>query len=180
MFVCVCPNLYWFLLPNSMCEHMSIYFIEHTMSKRIFHYLFYKIIANRALKKKNLQKAIPNMMKLNLNCNSTNKWQKVQILWRNYHQCHLLILGCSLGLWHNPESPEGSGCIPAAHDHPHGQLYCPESPLHRTGSCFGCQPHRWHNPHLNIWEQPHRLRPWRISPCSPAPDRVPQNPTRTL
>lgn len=135
--VCVCSNLYWLIFSDSLCEHMSIYFIEHTMSKRIFCYLFFKIIANWALKKQ--MKKIPKRQSP-----KWWKWTCTVILLVSDRRCksseetitnardsNLLILSCSLGFWHNPESPEGSGCIPAACDHLHMDSYTAQS-LHST------------------------------------------------
>lgn len=156
------------------------------MSKRISPFLFYKIITNRAFKK-NIK--IPKRQ--------TPKWWRwtcIAILpvrdrrhkiseetLTNARDSNLLILGCSLGLWHNPESPEGSGCIPTACDHLHMESSAVQS-LHGTthGSLLGCQPHHWHSPHLKIWEQPCRQRPRCIWPGSPAPESAPENPSRTL
>lgn len=167
-----------------MCEHMSIYFTEHPMSKRISHYLFCKIIANWALKKRT--KRIPKRQTSKLwrwTCTvilrSDRRYKSSEETITNARDSNLLIWGCSLGSWHNPESPEGSGCIPAACDHLHMDTRSPQSTAH--GSFFSRQPRRWQNPHLTIGEQPCRIRPWWcLWPGSPAPDGAAENPAGTL
>lgn len=50
---------------------------------------------------------------------------------------NLLIWGSSIGSWHNPENPEGSGYVPEACDDLHMASYSARSLQYGT--------HIWHN-----------------------------------